>query len=74
MQARAAAFQRMSSTSELLPEPETPVTADDDAERQPHIEVPEVVVPGPSMTIAGAAPRFAGRRLVGTGIASLPLK
>ena len=24
---RAAAFQRMSSTSELLPEPETPVTA-----------------------------------------------
>ena len=42
---RAAAFQRMSSTSELLPDPDTPVTAITVRERKPHIQVPQVMLP-----------------------------
>ena len=43
----AAAFQRMSSTSELLPEPLTPVTAVTTPSGKRDVDVPEVVLPRP---------------------------
>ena len=73
--ARAAAFQRMSSTSELLPEPETPVTAVTTPSGNRTSRFLRLCCRAPLITIAGPpASAAAGRRLVGTGIAALPLK
>ena len=48
----------------------------DDAQREPDVEVPEVVLPRPldHDRRARPNPRRPGRRLVGTGIAALPLR
>ena len=56
----AAAFQRMSSTSELLPEPLTPGDRRDQADRERGIHILEVVVPG--------APDDDGRAVAGPAV------
>ena len=61
--ALAAAFHRMSSTSELLPEPLTPVTTVTTPSGNRDIDVLEVVVPGASDHDRGTRP--SGRPAVG---------
>src|SRR5208282_1882896 len=71
----AAAFQRMSSTRELLPEPLTPVTTVTTPSGMRTSRSLRLFCRAPRITIAGTpAAALAGLRLVGTMIAALPLR
>ena len=63
--ARAAAFQRMSSTSELLPEPETPVTAVTTPRGMRTSRFLRLCCRAPLITIAGTSGVRRGRPPVG---------